>query len=99
MSIRVAYRFSILGLLLALVGCSRDPVDNLISQLDDPDVETRRTAARALADRSTADDRAIGALTKSAADSDAEVRRLSIEALGKLGPAAKSSLPALKSAL
>jgi HEAT repeat protein len=41
----------------------------------------------------------IVALTKSAADSDMEVRFLSIDALGQAGSAARSSMPVLKSAL
>ncbi len=45
------------------------------------------------------DQREIAALTKAVADNDAEVRRLSITALGKAGAAAKSSLPALIAAL
>src|SRR6185312_1314241 len=37
--------------------------------------------------------------TKSATDTDVEVRSFSIAALGKAGPAAQSSLPVLKTAL
>ena len=82
-----------------LIGCARDPLGDLTAKLADPDVETRRAAARALDEQPNPDARVVAALTKSVADRDTEVRYRSIEALGKIGPAAKVSMPALKAAL
>lgn len=84
---------------LLVVGCARDPLNDLLSRLSDPDVAVRRTAARALRDQRRTDEPVLAALTKSAGDTDMEVRYLSIDALGQAGAAAKSSLPVLKSAL
>ncbi len=86
------------ALCLATIGCGNS-VDDLIAQLGDKDVETRRAAVRALTSHTLVDQRIITAFEKATADSDAEVRRLSINALGNRGPSAKSSLPALKTAL
>jgi HEAT repeat protein len=99
MSISVSYRLPYLGLCLLMFGCGGDSGDKLIAQLQNPDVEIRRAAARALSQQTKVDNRGIVALTKTVADTDAEVRRLSINALGKIGPAAESSLPALITAL
>jgi HEAT repeat protein len=52
-----------------------------------------------LRDQRRSEEPVIAALTKSAADTDMEVRFLSIDALGQAGAAARSSLPVLKSAL
>jgi len=62
-------------------------------------VSQRRAAAQALGERPEADDRIVAALTKSASDPNAEVRHVSIRALGVMGRAAKSSLPALEASL
>jgi HEAT repeat protein len=56
-------------------------------------------AARALSECEATDQRVVAALAKGIADSDTEVRRLSIDALGQIGAAAHSSLPTLKAAL
>jgi HEAT repeat protein len=80
-------------------GCSRDPLQEQISLLSDPDVTVRRAAARTLRDQRYSDERVVKALTDSAGDSDMEVRFLSIDALGQAGPKAKPSLSVLKSAL
>ena len=84
-----------LAMCLLLAGCARDGVDTWIAQLQNPDVEVRRAAARALEQQTQFDNRVVVALTKTVADSDAEVRRLSINTLGKIGPPAASGLPAL----
>jgi HEAT repeat protein len=99
MSISVSRRLPYLGLCLLLIGCHSDPGGDLIAQLQNPDVEIRRAAARTLGQQTNVDNRAVVVLTKTVADSDAEVRRLSINALGKMGPAAESSVPALIAAL
>jgi HEAT repeat protein len=95
----VSYRLPWIGLCLLLIGCHSDPAGVLIAQLQNPDVEIRRVAARALGQQTEVDSRAVAALTKTVADSDAEVRRLSINALGKMGSAAELSVPALVTAL
>jgi len=88
------------GLLLTTIGCGGDPIDKLIAQLGDSDVQVRRAAARSL--RELEDDRlrAIPALTDSVVeDVNDEVRRLSIQVLGEIGPPANASLPILSRAL
>jgi HEAT repeat protein len=88
-----------LVLCLPVLGCSRDSVADLVAKLKNPDVNVRRAAAAALDEQPTSDERTIEALTKSAADSDPEVRYRVTSALGKLGPVAKSAAPALRLAL
>src|SRR5438270_9142272 len=99
MSIRMAAVLLWLGSCLVVIGCARDPINDLMGKLQDPNVEIRRLAARALDAHAPNDDRVIAALAKSVADADTDVRYDSIDALGKLGPSAKSSLPALIAAL
>jgi HEAT repeat protein len=84
---------------LLLTGCTRDPAGNIVARLSNPDVEARRSSARALSEDPCSDERVIAALAKNIGDSDVDVRFLSIAALGKLGPLAKSVSPALKPAL
>jgi HEAT repeat protein len=86
-------------LYLFIVGCASDPRDRLIAALESSEVEARRAAARALGEEGQADERVVGALTKSVDDADAEVRRRSIDALGQFGVSAKASVPALIRAL
>lgn len=84
------------GLSLLTVGCGSDRIDALSAQLADGDVQVRRAAARSLQELPGDKVRAIPALARAAAgDEDLEVRRLSIQALGGMGPAAESNLPAL----
>ncbi len=61
--------------------------------------ELRRAAAHAVAEKPVSDERVVAALAKCVADEDAELRYFAIDALGKIGPAAKSSTPTLKIAL
>ena len=96
MSIRVSFSLLFVGLCIASGGCGRDPVDDLVAKLRDPNVEVRRAAAHALVVQPVNDERVIAELTKTVSDKDSEVRYESIEALGKLGPAAKSSLPLVR---
>src|SRR5687767_6772103 len=95
MSTSASYRLALLGPCLVLLGCGSDPLGKLIVQLEDSDVATRRTAARALGTEGEISQRVVAALAKAVDDSDAEVRHLSIYALGNCGSAAKSGLPAL----
>jgi HEAT repeat protein len=101
MRIDSVHRLPLVGLLAILVGCGGDGVDALVAALQSADVETRREAARQLGEHAAAnaDERLIAALTLGVADRDVEVRRLSVDALGAVGPAARSSLEALKLAL
>ena len=83
---------------LFLVGwLTRDPASEMISRLNGPDIAVRRAAARALREQPNADDRVVAALTKTAKDSDVELRCFSVEALGKLGQTDKSMVLRLNS--
>jgi HEAT repeat protein len=88
-----------LALCLLLAGCGANPTDTAILQLQSSDVEVRRAAARTLDERTPPDVRAIPGVTKALADSDREVRWLSIDIVAKIGAPASSSLPALIQAL
>jgi len=81
---------------IALVGCGHDRVDNVVAKLRDPDVEVRLAATHSLVERPVNNERVIEELTKNVSDKNTELRYESAEALGKLGPAAKSSVPLLK---
>jgi HEAT repeat protein len=84
------------ALCIASVGCGHDPIDAILAKLRDLNVETRRAATHALAEKPINDERVIAELSKCVSDKNIEVRYESIEALGQLGPAAKSSLPLLR---
>jgi hypothetical protein len=84
--------------ILPLCGCG-DPVDKLIAQLNSSDVQIRRDAVRAIRETKNVDDRVLAALTKCITDSDPEVKTICIGGLGEIGAAAKSSTPALETAL
>lgn len=88
-----------LGLCILLVGCARDPTDELISRLSDSNVDVRRAAARAIRELPKVDEPVVAALVESARDKDVAVRCLSIEAIGKLGRADKSTALRLKPSL
>ncbi|HEY2759597.1 MAG TPA: HEAT repeat domain-containing protein [Pirellulales bacterium] len=92
---RAAYWALLINLCGWAVGCGADPDGQSIAQLQSADVEARRAAARALAQNGHSENRVIVALTKAAADRDAEVKSLAIGALGRIGKSAASSLPAL----
>ena len=63
--------------------------------LRDPNVEVRRTTTHSLVEQPVNDERVIKELTHNVSDKNSELRYESAEALGKLGPAANSSLPLL----
>jgi HEAT repeat protein len=94
-----AHRWAAPLSLLLLSGCSRDPIQASITQLQSPNAEIRQAAARTLGEQAVVDARAIEALSRAVADSDPEVRWLAIDALAGIGAAAMSSLPALAKAL
>jgi HEAT repeat protein len=95
-SIKASLRLLFVAFCVAPGGCGRDPIDALIAGLHDPNVEVRRTTTHALLAKPSSDERVITELTKCTSDKDAEVRYQSVDALGQLGSAAKSSLPLLK---
>lgn len=96
MPIRLFCRRFYLGLCIALAGCGHNPIDAILARLHDPNVEVRRTTTHSLVEKPINDNRVIEELTKNVSDKSSELRYESVEALGKLGPAAKSSLPILK---
>jgi HEAT repeat protein len=95
MSIRAFCHWSFIGLCIALGGCGHDPVDAIVARLRDPNVEVRRAATHSLVEQPVNDQRVIKELTHNVSDKNPELRYESAEALGKLGPAANSSLPLL----
>jgi HEAT repeat protein len=99
MSTNCVAHFSIAFVCLCALGCS-DPTGSLLAQLHGDDIQTRRKAARALADSQFADDeRVVPALTAATRDDDLLVQEASITALGKFGTLAESALPELEQAL
>jgi HEAT repeat protein len=96
MSIRTFCSWLFTALCVAFGGCGHDPVDALVAKLRDPDVEVRRATTHSLVERPFNDNRVIEEITKNISDNNAELRYESAEALGKLGPAAKSSLPLMR---
>jgi HEAT repeat protein len=83
-------------LCLSLIGCGRDRVDAIVAQLRDPNPDVRRSATHSLVEHPLSDPRIIDELTKNVADKSADVRYGSVEALGKIGPAASAGLPFLR---
>jgi len=90
----------VLGLWLGLSvpGFATD-VDDLIKQLKDTDTETRRAAARSLADAGAEAKPAERALLGALRDRDMFVRRFAAKALGAIGADPKDTVPALRAAL
>jgi HEAT repeat protein len=84
------------GLCIALGGCAHDPVDAIVANLRDRNVEVRQAATNSLVEQPVNDSRVIKELTKNSSDKSSELRYKSTQALGKLGSAASSSLPLLR---
>jgi HEAT repeat protein len=74
-------------------------VEEWIAQLKDADAETRRAAAKALAEAGGDAKAAAPALVKALKDKDMFVRRFSAIALGEIGADPQVALPGLKAAL
>jgi HEAT repeat protein len=74
-------------------------VDGLIKQLKDNDPDTRRKAAKQLADSGADAKPAMPVLIAALKDNDLFVRRFAAQALGAIGEDAKSALPALERVL
>jgi HEAT repeat protein len=90
-------RFS--AVLCVLLGCGTSATDRWMAQLNDANPETRRAAARALADDRGSSRMLVEALAAATGNSDVEVREIAVEALGQRGDAAKPALPLLERAL
>jgi HEAT repeat protein len=95
MSIRAFCRWLCAGWCIALGGCGHNSIDAVLAKLHDPNVEVRRLATHSLVEKPINDSRVIEELTRNTSDKNSELRYESVEALGKLGPAAKSSVPLL----
>lgn len=97
MSISSFMRLSCLGIALLTLGCGGDRTEQLIAQLEDTDLDVRRTAIKELA--SCEDEKATAALATVVDDQDTDVRRLAIDALGRRGSRAAAQLPSIQQAL
>jgi HEAT repeat protein len=98
MSIGNTMRLARYGICCLALGCSDNPIEALITQLHDEDVETRRVAVHALGEHLSAKG-VIPALADAVDDSDTDVRRMAIYALGESASEATSFLPVLVPAL
>src|SRR4051812_14205242 len=96
-------RSMLMGLLslaiVAMTTAEGAEVRELIAKLKEKDNDTRRAAARELAELGPEARSAVTELTKALRDPDLFVRRYSAEALGKIGPEAKASVTALAGAM
>lgn len=72
-----------------------DPVESLVNDLADPDIEVRNHAALALHDLGPAAAPAVPALVASLSDDDVSVRGAAAMALGAVGAAAKEAVETL----
>jgi HEAT repeat protein len=97
---RAARATILLNVVVWITGCGTDSISRSIAELQSPDVQTRREAARMLSQSASSEERVVMALANSAAtDKDLEVRMLAIGGLSRIGKPAAASLPALKGAL
>ena len=78
---------------LARIGTPSVPA--LVAMLCDPDVELRKSAARALAKMGSEATPAVPDLIAALSDQDPEVRKFATRALGEIGPPAGDAIPAL----
>src|SRR4051794_26997274 len=67
---RFFFHLFVLGICVALPGCSRDPTDDLVARLHDPNVEVRRAAVRTLFEHPPSDQRLVAELEKTLTDKD-----------------------------
>jgi HEAT repeat protein len=87
-----------MGLCLTFSALAAD-VDGLINQLKDKDNDTRRAAAKALAEAGGDAKVAAPALVAALKDKDMFVRRFAAMALGEIGADPREAVPGLKNAL
>ncbi len=97
---RAAPAALLLTIVVWIAGCGTDSIGRSIAELQSPDVQTRREAARMLGQSAPTEKRIVMALANSAAtDKDLEVRMLAIGGLNRIGKPAAAALPALKGVL
>jgi HEAT repeat protein len=85
-----------LALLLGLAGSARaEDVSALVKRLQKGDADSRRSAAKALADAGDQARTAVPALQRALSDRDKYVRRFAAQSLGALGKASASSISSL----
>ena len=97
MSICRSMRLTCLSILLSVLGCGGDRTNELIAQLQDGDVGDRRAAVEALV--ICEGEQVTAALASAIEDSDTDVRRLAINALGQRRSRDTSQLSSIESAL
>jgi HEAT repeat protein len=90
-----AFFLIVMGLLLTTSGCGLRSADELLAQLNDPDVLKRREAINELAARRLNPRRSIPALAAALQDPSGFVRHDAASALGVFGPQGRAALPAL----
>jgi HEAT repeat protein len=78
-------------------GCGPSAADQLLTDLQSPDLARRRAAAQAIVEQPAPDPRLRAALTKALGDVDPEVRRWSCRGLGQFGEA--GAIPLLEARL
>ena len=86
-------------LIVSVVGCGDDRTAQLVAELRHTDLQRRKLATETVAHAPHDAPEVTSALAEGVAADDAELRRLSAFALGNMGPAAASALPALSDAL
>jgi HEAT repeat protein len=91
--------FTISFYVLFVVQLHAADVAELAQKLKDKDSDTRRDAARALAEMGAEAKPAVPALVAALKDSDLYVRRFAAQALGEIGPAAEAGVPNLTAIL
>jgi HEAT repeat protein len=97
---RTSFALSMCALLAAFVCGCWGTTNKLAVDLANNDPKVRRAAAQALGDApQQATGLVIAALASASKDPDREVRELAVAALGRVGPAAKSSESSLEAAL
>lgn len=82
-----------------LTGGCADRATEAIRELDSDDLQTRRAAARSLAETERSETAAVPALIESLRDADPQVRRVSAYALGVRSADAGEAVPALRELL
>jgi HEAT repeat protein len=98
---RILFCYGLLAVALGVAATARAAdLPLLMKQMNDPDADVRRAAARALGQMGPDATPAVPLLTAAVEkDRDLYVRRFSAQALGQIGPNASSAIPALTSAL
>jgi HEAT repeat protein len=85
----------LIGMIWCTTAAPGADVSELVKQLKSDDVETRRSAAKALEEGGAESKAAVPALIKALKDRDTFVRRFAAQALGAIGPQAHQAVRAL----